>query len=381
MGIPRANECRGFLLVLIDFAFPYLGMKIPLGAICGLWMGGTGFAEVTTVAHSEIAFQPDKTVVWSPLFQATWDSMNGMCGGIPVRIEPPNETMAKLDAFHFDAVSVLPEGYWKVWAGKATEEFVEKVNKEAAEITGEKDGPFKYRGGAVGSVAAFGLLDRKLEFEKAFYRSKAKSLNFGAKSGPVQVQFFGVAGDLSSYFRESIRILFHDPKKESHAVDIRGKDSKESVICYLPPSPSDFATACAAIRGWRSGYKEDQTKFGRKDDPQFHYNDTLKVPYASLSVKSSFPELTGIKRFYGTREVPWLIYQAEQLTRFEMDETGVRVRVDTSLAAEPFGEPPPIFPRNFVFDRPFFIFLWRDDAEWPYFGAWIGDASTLKAFK
>ena len=39
-----------------------------------------------------------------------------------------------------------------------------------------------------------------------------------------------------------------------------------------------------------------------------------------------------------------------------------------------------VTPRRFVFDRPFFIFLWRDKAEWPYFGAWIGDSSALVPF-
>jgi hypothetical protein len=38
-------------------------------------------------------------------------------------------------------------------------------------------------------------------------------------------------------------------------------------------------------------------------------------------------------------------------------------------------------PRRFLYDRPFFVFLWREGAEWPYFGAWIGDESSLEPFQ
>jgi hypothetical protein len=55
--------------------------------------------------------------------------------------------------------------------------------------------------------------------------------------------------------------------------------------------------------------------------------------------------------------------------------------VDVLGEVEPFaGGPPPNVPRRFVYDRPFFLFLWRDQAEWPYFGAWIGDDSAMQAF-
>jgi len=77
-----------------------------------------------------------------------------------------------------------------------------------------------------------------------------------------------------------------------------------------------------------------------------------------------------------------VVCRAEQVTSFELFEKGARVRVQTSFGAEPFGSsPPPPPPRDFIFDRPFFVFLWRDGAEWPYFGAWIGDASALRKFE
>jgi len=46
-------------------------------------------SEVVTVLHPEDEFDFGKTVVWSLLFQATWDGMNRGLGGKPERVDPP----------------------------------------------------------------------------------------------------------------------------------------------------------------------------------------------------------------------------------------------------------------------------------------------------
>ncbi len=358
-------------------------MKILLVLLVSFLMLVTSDAEVLTVAHPSVEFSSDKTVVWSPLFQATWDAIKEKTGGQPAKIEPPNELMTKLDSFVFDAKSVMPENCWKVWAGPATQDFLTQVNREAAAITKEKDGPFRMEGGPQGSVAAFGLLDREIEYDRALYRSQKKAMNFVTSTGPVALQFFGVAGEQSAGFGETIRVLSYEPDKKSHAVELLCEKATESVIFYLPPAIQNFSTACDTIRAWKRDYKPGHELWGEIGDPGFHKNDSLRVPYVNLDVTAEFPELLTSLRYAKNGVVPWRIYRAEQVTRFDLHEKGAKVRVESSLEAQPFGEPPPpppTIPRNFIYDRPFFIFLWRDKAEWPYFGAWIGDASALKPF-
>ena len=67
------------------------------------------------------------------------------------------------------------------------------------------------------------------------------------------------------------------------------------------------------------------------------------------------------------------------------DEYSTTVRVlgyvpsDASMDAFAGGaEPEPkAIPRRFWFDRPFFLFLWRAAAAWPYAGVWLGSAEAL----
>jgi len=92
---------------------------------------------VITLPDPHSPLPEGETVVWSPLFQATWDAMNKEIGGKAKKIDPPNELMARLDAFDWKADAVMPEGAWKTWAGEATPDFLNRVNAEASQMTGE----------------------------------------------------------------------------------------------------------------------------------------------------------------------------------------------------------------------------------------------------
>lgn len=338
-------------------------------------------ADIVTLAHPAQPFKTGDTVVWSPLFQATWAKLTDVAGGLPVATSPPNKLMDDLDNFRWKPAEVMPEGSWQVWGGPSTNEFLNQVNKEAAAITGEPEGPFRLQDPSPLNFAAFGLLDRAVEFRRAFSRSTKVAMKFRTGSGETPVSFFGVRGSLSDHFRDSVRVLAWRPKDGSHAIEVRCKQENEAVILYRPPVEQDFATACLWIRTWRSQFKTEAHSYGAWDDNLLHESDEVRIPYVSLDSQADLTPLLRGTRAPKNRE-PWIVTRAEQVTKFQLHEKGARVRVEVSMEAEPFAlASPPVIPRKFIYDRPFFVFLWKDGAEWPYFGSWIGDASVLEKFK
>jgi hypothetical protein len=158
-----------------------------------------------------------------------------------------------------------------------------------------------------------------------------------------------------------------------HALEISCKGGDDKVIVYLPPEPQNFDAACGIIREARKVMvKQGGSLLGAGDD--------VRLPYVSLDVTADFSRALQGQRFYGKPGDPWVIRRAEQKTKFELHEKGARVRVEASIDADPFGPAPVVKPRRFIYDRPFFIFLWRADAEWPYLGVWVGDDSALRKF-
>lgn len=78
--------------------------------------------------------------------------------------------------------------------------------------------------------------------------------------------------------------------------------------------------------------------------------------------------------FYKSLKLPMEFLRLDRILR-------PPVRVETSMDADLFGSMSDDYlPRKFHYDRPFFVFLWRKDAEWPYFGVWLGDAKALRKF-
>lgn len=335
-------------------------------------------AEIVAVAHPGENLPHDKTVVWTPLFQEAWDDLHRSLGE-PVKVEPPNVLMNRLDHFEWNADSVMPRKRWKVWTGEATQELIDKANAEAARMTGEKTGPFK-SAPRPDSRIALGLLDRDLIFKKSLHRSVEVPLEFHLADGTkAKVRFFGARRKASGAFGGVVRVLAH--QEGIHAIEIAG-DGDESAVLYLPDRPAGFMEACDKLREWRA--KKLEGAFGSAQDPNLHENDDLRIPVLKLDNTTDFvPQLQSLRHFKDGGP-PWILSKAEQRLKFELSEKGAKLRVEVEMGADPFGEPPPpppMIPRFFHYDRPFFVFLWRDNAEWPYFGAWIGDPSALEEFK
>ena len=333
--------------------------------------------EIVTIAHPEEKLLGNSTVIWTPLFQAAWDDLHQGFGE-PVKIDPPNVLMERLDHFKWDAKAVMPGDRWKVWSGEATQQLIDKANAEAARMLGEKTGPFKCAPSQDARIA-LGLLDRDLIFKRPLHRSVDAPLEFHLPDGSKSaVRFFGTRRKASAGYYGVIRVLACE--EGTRALQI-ASDGDDCVVLYLPEKPLGMSEACGKVRGMRANPLKGN--WGSLQDPDLHETDDVRIPVLKLENTTDFvPELQGL-RHYNTG-VPWIIYKAEQRLKFQLTEKGAKLRVQVETGVEPFGDPPPkpkMVPRSFHFDRPFFVFLWRDGAEWPYFGAWIGNDASMEVFK
>ncbi len=332
-------------------------------------------AEIVAIAHPEEKLPGDKTVVWTPLFQAAWDGLQQGFGA-PLKVDPPNVLMERLDDFKWDAKAVMPRDRWKVWSGEATQQLIDRANTEAARMLGEKAGPFRSMPNPIpGSRIALGLLDRDMVFRKPLHPSVGAPLEFhSSDGGKSQVRFFGTRRKASSGYRGVVRVLAYG--EGTQALQI-ASDGDDCAVLYLPEKPLSMVEACGIVREWRANPLKGE--WGSAQDPNLHETDDVRIPVLRLENTTDFvPDLQGLRYFKSGP--PWIISKAEQRLKFQLTEKGAKLRAEEESEADPFGEPSKL-PRFFHYDRPFFVFLWRDGAEWPYFGAWIGNNASMEAFK
>jgi hypothetical protein len=350
--------------------------KLLLLALLLLPAAASPAAEIVAVAHPEVKLPGDKTVVWTPLFQAAWDDLHRPLGAL-VRVEPRNALMDRLDHFKWDATTVMPRDRWKVWSGEATQELIDKANAEAAQMLGEKEGPFESKSGP--GRLALGLLDRDMIFKNPLHRSVDAPLAFRSADGSKSdIRFFGSRRKASAGYDGVIRVLAY--QAGTHALQI-ASDGDDCAVLYLPEKPMNLSEACGKLREWRATSLKGSA--GSAQDPGLHETDDVRIPVIKIENTTDFvPDLQGLRQFKDGP--PWFISKAEQRLKFHLTEKGAKLRAEVELGAMPLSVPPPkpkLIPRFFHYDRPFFVCLWRDGAEWPYFGAWIANDAAMEPFK
>jgi hypothetical protein len=328
---------------------------------------------------------PEKgvTEVWSPLFQATWDKLSATQKGKLEKVVPANPLITHLDGFQWKEEEVMPPEAYLVFAGPADAEFARATAKAIKEKFGH-DIEMRSIPASPGSLAAFGFLLRELRFEKKFFRSRTTALEFRASDARThKVAFFGTAGTHSWDFGAHVKVLDYKNGGKTFVLSIATDHKDERLILYRPERAMTFRQAMDHVKAARESPLSGPA--GSENDGALHGLDVVKIPYLTLDADTDFAkQLRGSLHFAGG-QLPWRVGTARQKVRFELFEEGARVRVETDLSIEPFGPAPPPpprpTPRQFICDNPFFVFLWRDKADWPYLAAWIDGKDGLTPFK
>ena len=321
------------------------------------------------------------TQVWSPLFQASWEKLNELQHGKLEKVVPPNVLIANLEEFKWQPEEVMPKDGFAVYAGPANQEFARET---AASIKKRFD--IDIDSSRVPTIpqgkAAYGILLREPKFEKKFIRSQKTPVEFRSRTGQVhRVKFFGTAGSHSDNYGEHVKVLHYQPETSAFILSVSTDRKGENLIIYRPDEVYSFRNAVEHVK---KAMKEPLSgAYGTLKHGSLHRKDIVKIPYVTINADTDLKGQLGGDLHYAGEALPWRVAAAFQVTRFELFEEGARIRVEKGVGADPFGEPPkppPITPRSFVCDQPFYVLIWRARADWPYLAAWIDDGDCLTPF-
>jgi hypothetical protein len=295
------------------------------------------------------------------------------CGRTLQRVEPPNPVLEAIAKFQWNESAVLPENGWFVEVGPATETLAARATEKWRALAGTQVPAFKTQGTG---EAAFAGIKRDFFFRQAFASMRSLKLAWGEQKVPVS--FFGSRGERSEKHAE-VRVLMHRPADRSYALQFPAREGDDTLVLYLPIQASTMRAAMEEVRRWRGEWPKESGGPNARD-PRLHAKDDLRVPVIELACDGELRRQLGGLIYFQGEGVPWHIVQARSSMALKVDEKGVKFAETAEMVADPFGEPPAKIaphPRWFWFDRPFFLFLWRDGAEWPYAGVWFGSAEHL----
>ena len=198
----------------------------------------------------------------------------------------------------------------------------------------------------------YAMLKKNFEFVNPFDKLGKSSFR------DTEAEYFGIDGNSDKALDEGVKVLFYnDPSDFAVVLDTNKHDE---VYLYKTSTTKTFNYIYSDMLKKQEAYE---------GDTEFNDVDELKVPNLKFFEEKSFDEVTG-KRIKGTNLV---IEQALETVKFEMDNTGVKLKSEAAMTAMMTALTPPAEPRNFYFDDTFVVFLKEKGKAKPYFALRVYD--------
>lgn len=297
--------------------------------------------------------------VWVGTFQIVWnDFMDKIAfnqvkfpSGTPVSVNELNK-----QAFTVDDLS--EKCYYKYFGTvtKNTKKTITKAIKrkfnETSDILDRMDlSPSKDK------FLVYAMLKKDFKFVSPFDKLD-KSL---FRDTPAE--FFGIQPNSPKELDETVDVLFYNNSSD-FAVKLKTEGADE-VYLYRTANTKPFNYIYADMLKKQNAYTGDKA---------FSEADMLKVPNLKFFEEKEFEEIGG-HRVKGTNIV---IDKAIETVKFEMDNTGVKLKSEAAIIAKMTALLPSPEPRYFYFDDTFVLFLKEKGKNKPYFALRVYDISKFQ---
>jgi hypothetical protein len=309
--------------------------------------------------HLEAPITGGKNLLWCSTFQLAWNEACKLIGeDIHLDVEPPmvpilnkkSATASDLDAASYVALAGRTE---EGILAKIRDALNQKFGSEAAPELLPQTLPADY-------LVAYSYLSKDLRFAVPFQRIKEQRLFRGKP-----VQCFGLMGGGHPTQTRQVLILSDEREHGTAGFVIELKTTSPDdrlILACIEPEPT-----------LRETIDRVHALIAKSAETEAYESGLLFVPKLNFHLLRQYNELVGKRLKVGNSRANGLpIALAEQDIRFQLNETGARLKSEAKLPV-PVSRP----SEGYIFDRPFLILLERRDAKAPYFALWVDNAELL----
>jgi hypothetical protein len=366
-------------------------------------------------------FRDGVSQLWSPTGQAAWDALRDYHKVQAIEMNPRSPTAEKLNAFQWDKSSVLPEGT-VIFSGDDSEAFREKIRAELRRKVGEPAaamiGPYKPPGVVtrepltlrVKSALMVSAMACKPRFPCDFMPDPSPKLFSTRNGSQFRVLGFGSTEKMSAQFGDAVRVLEDNLAGASSLRFSFFTDNKirECLVLTTGLGQKSFEGTLTHVRELLQQGRTPERVI-ELSGKKWRYLDTMQqgdvlwVPHLHATLCCDYLDLIGKEYLKKpSSERPgwydwWELGEVTQLLNVALDHKGALLQstfkvspnfmtsaggAPSSRQAQIQTEPPlPIYPKSFVFDKPFMASLWREGADWPYLAFWVDGPEMLTLAK
>ena len=314
----------------------------------------------------------DENLIYCATVNLTWNELSEFMKG-KVTFGQPNETVDFLNRKSFTK-DMLDEKCYLAYADLVENGIVNKIVKNLKEKFDETSKiDFNSLDLKPSDILAYSFLLKILTFEKKF-EALGNHLYF---SGEL-VDAFGIKkvnDDTEEKLKNQVYVL-HYKNPDDFSVSLRTQ-SQNVIILVKTPTVDTIEN----IIELNETLIEASLKTSL-ERPEFRLqkNESLMIPKIEFDLEHHFKEMIGQDLYVDGEHADYYIADAVQFIKFVLNEEGAKLRSEMAMFAKrciSFNEPK---PRQFIFDKPFLIYLKEKDSPL-YFAAWVANTEILKVKK
>lgn len=334
--------------------------RLFLTLLTAMMLCGSAFAaniEVLPTMQSKTNIQ-DR--VWVGTFQIVWNDLMDKIAFNQIKFPTGTPQIVNdLNRQAFTINDISEKCYYRYFGSvkKNTKRTIEKAIKrkfnETSDLLGQLDlRPDKNK------ILIYAMLKKDFEFPSPFDKL-GKS-----KFRDTETEFFGIQPNSPKELDEIVSVLFYNNSSD-FAVKLK-TNSNDEIYLYKTPNTKPFNLIYADMLKKQTQYKGEK---------EFAAEDLLKVPNLKFFEEKTFEEICG-HRIKGTNLV---IDKAMETIRFEMDNTGVKLKSEAAMTIMKTSLLTPVVePRYFYFDDTFIVFLKEKGKKKPYFALRVHDIANFQ---
>jgi hypothetical protein len=333
----------------------------------------TQLKQTTITPVMETPIVPGKNLIYCSTFQIAWNMLQDSIIKEPIRLTGDPE-MARLLNKQLSTTKDISEDCYVAMVGELTEALLQRINDVLQQKFGNQ-APSKVEASvnpAVPQFLSYAYLYKNLKFAAEFERLEVP-LIFTSSTGNTPVKVFGIHKydpQNQSNLGTQVSVLYYDDPEQNREskrdciISLKNQQANDEIIlAKITPDDNLFHTLA----------KVDEL-VTKSSAIQMEKNDRLNIPVLDFNVNHVFRELGG-KGFLNPGWQEWFISAAMQWIRFRLNEKGAMLKSEAKIFMATGIEYP--LPRNFIFDRPFLIYLKQKDGKYPYFAMWVDNAELM----
>jgi hypothetical protein len=355
---------------------PFTSNSIQFAAQKKTYAGSSDGLKHTLVVSTLESVIPDgNNIIWCSSFQLAWNALADKLRGSYIILNGNDEIARQLNNSLCSGNDIESRSYY-AGAGYVRDGIIQEIQKNMIAKFPQKAVPdFSDDVTEEAYLMAYAYITANVKFDIPFRKNNNKFVFKGSNNDGTDVESFGLwEGFLPNYrkMREQVEVLYyyHLPDTNNHrremseyALDLCKSSNPYQVVVAVIEKPESLMQAFLHIQQQIKMFSESDFV-----DRELNGADIVMVPEMFWEIEHRFREFEG--KIVANAEPPGPITRAMQTIQFRLDRSGAFLESESRLAIA-------AMPREFVFNRPFLIYLKKRGAEHPFFVMWVDNAELL----